>query len=110
MSLNLGKYQEFATLLEKLYSDVSITQVDAPTLQQRFYEVQQFFIEKIISLNDLDSREQSYQTEISKQLRLLEIDIVFISGAKKPETVNMRVKNMQNRLKILIGYCQSLMD
>ncbi|TAF10226.1 MAG: hypothetical protein EAZ77_03430 [Nostocales cyanobacterium] len=110
MSLNLEKYQEFATLLEQLCSDVTITQLDAVTLRQRLSELQQFFVQEIVSLTDLDSRQQSYQTEMSKQLRLLEIDVMFFQGARQSATIQARMKTIEERLSTLIRYCQAILQ
>ncbi|MBD2294571.1 heterocyst frequency control protein PatD [Anabaena sphaerica FACHB-251] len=110
MSLNQEKYQEFATLLEQLCSDVTKTQLDAPTLRQCLFELQQWFVQQIVSLTDLDSRQQSYQTEMSKQLRLLEIDVMFLQGARQSATAQARIKTIEERLNTLIRYCQALLE
>lgn len=110
MSLNPEKYQEFATLLAQLSSDVIKTQLDAPTLRQRLTQLQQWFVQEIVPLTDLNSREQSYQTEMSKQLRLLEIDVMFFQGARHSATAQARLKTIESRLNTLIGYCQAMLD
>ncbi|MEA5576579.1 heterocyst frequency control protein PatD [Anabaena sp. UHCC 0451] len=110
MSLNLEKYQEFATLLEQLCSNVTNIQLNAPTLRQRLTELQQWFVQHIVSLTDLDSRQQSYQTEMSKQLRLLEIDVMFLQGARQSATAQARIKMIEERFKTLIRYCQAILQ
>ncbi|WP_016950527.1 heterocyst frequency control protein PatD [Anabaena sp. PCC 7108] len=110
MSLNLDKYQEFATFLEQLRSDVNKNQVDAPTLRQRLGALHQFFIQQIVPLGDVEYREQSYQTEMSKQLRLLEIDVMFFQGAKQSATAQARLKTIEERLTTLIRYCHAIIQ
>ncbi|MEA5552028.1 heterocyst frequency control protein PatD [Anabaena cylindrica UHCC 0172] len=110
MSLNFKKYQEFATFLEQLSSDVTKTQLDAPTLRQRLAVLQQWFVEQIVPLSDVDSREQSYQTEMSKQLRLLEIDVMFFQGARQSSTAQARMKTICDRITTLIQYCHAILQ
>ncbi|MBD2694274.1 heterocyst frequency control protein PatD [Anabaena catenula] len=110
MSLNLDKYQEFATLLEHLRSDVTKNQLDAPTLRQRLAALQQWFIQQIVPLADVEYREQSYQTEMSKQLRLLEIDVMFFQGAKQSATAQARLITIEERLITLIRYCHAILQ
>ncbi|MBD2629390.1 heterocyst frequency control protein PatD [Trichormus variabilis] len=110
MSLNLDKYQEFATLLEQLRSDVTKTPLDAPTLRQRLAALQQLFVQQIVPLADVEYREQSYQTEMSKQLRLLEIDVMFFQGAKQSATAQARLVTIEERLITLIRYCHAILQ
>jgi hypothetical protein len=110
MSLKLEKYQGLAKLLEKLRSDTTTNQLDAAELRQRLASLQQFFAQQIITLTDADSREQSYRTEMSKQLRLLEIDVMFFQGARQPATVQARLQTIGDRLTTLIKYCDAILQ
>lgn len=110
MSLYLDKYQEFATLLEQLRSDVTTTGVDVPILRQRLLQLQQWFVQQIVPICDLDSRQQSYQTEMSKQLRLLEIDVIFLQGARQSATAQARIKTIGDRLTSLLQYCNAILQ
>jgi hypothetical protein len=110
MSLNLEKYQEFATLVEQLCCDVTKNPLDAHVLKQRLATLQRLFIEQIVPLSVVDSREQSYQTEMSKQLRLLEIDVMFFQGARQPSTAQARMKIISDRLTTLIQYCHAILQ
>ncbi|MEO3705765.1 heterocyst frequency control protein PatD [Trichormus azollae] len=110
MSQYLEKYQEFATLLEQFRSDVTQNQINTPFLRQRLRELQQWFIQQIVPICDLDWREQSYQTEMSKQLRLLEIDLIFFQGARQSITAEARLKTISDRLTTLIQYCHAILQ
>ncbi|WP_353929990.1 heterocyst frequency control protein PatD [Okeanomitos corallinicola TIOX110] len=110
MSVNLEIYQKFVTLLELLSDDISENLLDAPGLRQSLIELKQYFVKEIASLTDLNSRQQSYHTEMSKQLRLLELDITFLQGAKKPETIQTRVNNIKERLNTLVSFCQAMIN
>ncbi|MDZ8080060.1 MAG: heterocyst frequency control protein PatD [Nostoc sp. SerVER01] len=110
MSLNDEKYQAFVTLLEQLRSDATTTQIVAPELRRRVASLQQIFGEEIVPLADQDWRVQSYQTEMSKQLRLLEIDVMFFQGARQASTVQTRLQAISDRLTTLIQYCDAILQ
>ncbi|BAZ50752.1 hypothetical protein NIES4103_33690 [Nostoc sp. NIES-4103] len=110
MSLNRQKYQDLATLLKELRLDATSTQIDAPELRQRLASLQQMFQQQIVPLADEDSRVLSYRTEISKQLRLLEIDIMFFQGARQVATAKTRLETIGDRLSTLIGYCDAILQ
>jgi hypothetical protein len=61
-------------------------------------------------LVDANSREQSYKTEINKQLRLLEVDMMFLQGAKQLTTLQSRLKTIEERIDTLIRYCQAIIQ
>ncbi|MEH2253824.1 heterocyst frequency control protein PatD [Nostoc sp.] len=110
MSLNCEKYQALVTLLEQLRSDATTTQIVAPELRQRVTSLQQLFGQQIVPLADEDSRVQSYQTEMSKQLRLLEIDVMFLQGARQASTAQTRLQTISDRLTTLIQYCDAILQ
>ncbi|MBH8574421.1 heterocyst frequency control protein PatD [Nostocaceae cyanobacterium CENA369] len=111
MSLNLEKYQALATLLEELRLDVTTTQLNTPDeLRQRLAALQQMYQQQIVPLTEEDSRVQSYRTEISKQLRLLEIDVMFFQGARQASTVKTRLQTIGDRLTTLIQYCDAILQ
>ncbi|MHC5609629.1 MAG: heterocyst frequency control protein PatD [Nostoc sp.] len=132
MSLNREKYQAFVTLLEQLRSDATTTQIVAPELRQGIASLHQFFRQQIVPLADVgvgvgeasgreascreaspqgeDWRVQSYQTEMSKQLRLLEIDVMFLQGARQASTAQTRLQTISDRLTILIQYCDAILQ
>ncbi|MCC5657381.1 heterocyst frequency control protein PatD [Nostoc sp. XA010] len=110
MSLNREKYLALVTLLEQLRSDAATTQIVSPELRQRVASLQQFFREQIVPLADENSRVQSYQTEISKQLRLLAIDVMFLQGARQASTAQTRLQTISDRLTTLIQYCDAILQ
>jgi hypothetical protein len=110
MFQNCDKYQEFRVLLDQLHSDLTQVEIDINKLKLGLLHLQQFFREQIVSLPDIDSREQSYQTEISKQLRLLTVDLMFLQGARQPITVKEKLQSMTDRLELTKQYCHNLAD
>ncbi len=110
MSLNNQKYRAFTTILQQLRSDISSNLLSASLLRQRMVSLQNFFRTEIVPLTTQFPTEQSYQTEMSKQLRLLQIDIMFFQGARQASTAKSRVDAISERLTTLIGYCDAIKD
>lgn len=54
-------------------------------------------------------RIQSIQTEISKQLRLLSMDTMFLKTARQPETSQQRRQQMADRIDLLLRYCEAIL-
>lgn len=54
-------------------------------------------------------RLQSIQTEISKQLRLLAMDTMFLKTARQPETNQQRRQQIGDRLNLLERYCEAIL-
>ncbi|MDJ0676387.1 MAG: heterocyst frequency control protein PatD [Calothrix sp. MO_167.B42] len=115
MHTNNQPYQAFANLLEELRNYTISAQADAPQIQQRMMFLRKFYQQQILTLAPEDTESQnrgqinSYQTEISKQLRLLEMDMIFLQGAKQTTTVQTRLQAISDRLNILIQYCDAIL-
>lgn len=114
-NLHHQRYQKFKQALEQLQAAAG-AQLDAPRLQQNFLEVQQFFQQQIVTLDaddlalDSEPRVRSYQTEMSKQLRLVEMDVMFVQAARQQETHQQRQVQLSNRIQTLISYCDALLQ
>jgi hypothetical protein len=59
---------------------------------------------------DLDGAVQSYQTEINKQLRLLEMDLMFLKAARQEATIAQRWGGMGDRIHLLTLYCDAILS
>ena len=108
-------YWKFKQALEQLQQTADSTHLDALRLLSGCQTVQQFFQQQVVSLDgdldpDSEARVRSYQTEMSKQLRLLGMDVIFLQAARQPETASCRQQQMSDRLKTLIGYCDALLQ
>ncbi|WP_247650118.1 heterocyst frequency control protein PatD [Cylindrospermopsis raciborskii] len=110
MSFKYQKYQELKTLVELLLSDVNKAHVYDPTWKSLLGQISGFFAREIAVFTDLGSRQQSYQTEISKQIRLLEVDMIFLQGAKQTLTIKSRLESIQQRAETLTRYCQTILE
>lgn len=107
------RYQEFAAALEQLQQLPAATQLDLTKLRQRFTEVQQFFQQQILGLDASETnlnepRVRSYQTEISKQLQLLAMDVLFLQAARQQQTKQDRQQQFRDRLQTLQSYCDAI--
>ena len=108
MSFNCDKYQELATFLDEFRANVTAGKLNAGELRPHLAKLQAFFSQQIVPLVDANSREKSYKTEISKQLRLLEVDMMFLQGARQSTTLQSRLKTIEERINTLIRYCQAI--
>lgn len=110
------RYQDFAIMLFSLQQAAAGAKPDAPSLRQSVLNAQQFFQQQIVSLDDTDlepgdeSRVRSYQTEISKQLQLLGMDVMFLQAARQPQTATVRQNQIHLRLQTLISYCHAIIE
>ena len=109
-------YQKFQQSLKQMHTTITAKDLELAILQDNFQEVQQLFRSQIITLRTDDinqvciSRWQSLQTEIYKQMRLLETDLMLLQAARSSATLLSRQKGVQNRLHTLIQYCQELLQ
>ncbi len=113
----IQRYNDFAMMLLQLQQAAAAgARIDAPTLQESFLKAQQFFQQQIVSLDNSDlepadePRVRSYQTEISKQLQLLSIDVMFLQAARQQQTATIRQNQIHLRLQTLISYCNAIME
>ena len=106
-------YQEFLTLLQKLNEDFFLTKedIEIKSVQTQFHTIKTLFQQKIAGLTgeelapEIATRWQSLQTELYRELRLLETDILFWASARQLETREQRLLLVSDRLKRVIGYC-----
>lgn len=114
-SLHCQHYQEFQRALEQLLQCVADQQKEGTVLRERFQDVKQVFQRQIATLNIDDiapesvSRWQSLQTEIHKQMRLLETDVMLLLSSRSLATSQRRTAGVCDRLNILIQYCTALL-
>jgi hypothetical protein len=109
-------YQELQQALEQLQKTAAQENLDRAALAIEYKKVQQFFGNQIMRAesDDLDASEtppeQSYLTEIHKQLRLLGTDVTFLQASRQPATAEARQTGAIARLNTLIGYCDALLQ
>ncbi len=109
-------YQELQQALEQLQRTAAQDNLDRAALAIEYRKVQQFFGNQIMRADsaELDTSEappeQSYLTEIHKQLRILGTDITFLQASRQPATAEARQTAAVARLNTLIGYCGALLQ
>ena len=115
-SLHCQQYQEFQRALEQLLQAVADKQEQGTALRERFDEVKQMFQHQIATLRaddlapDSASRWQSLQTEVHKQMRLLETDVMLLLSSRRFDTSQRRTLGVCDRLNTLIQYCAALLQ
>ena len=115
-SLQRKCYQEFQHALEQLHKRVAATDLEVAAFRDEFRDLQQLFQSQIVSLSaddfdpDYAYRWQSFQTEIYKQMRLLETDVMLLQASRSPATTLARAAGVSDRIKTLIQYCEALLQ
>ncbi|GAB4468801.1 MAG: hypothetical protein OHK0037_26610 [Elainellaceae cyanobacterium] len=80
-----------------------------------FHPLQEQFQQQILTLDlsGLDgaiaSQIAALHTEMTKQLRLLSMDMMFLQTARQPETVQQRTAQMGDRLRLVMRYCEAVL-
>ncbi len=104
--------REFQQALEQMYCQVDPDDVARSTIQEQFQALKGLFITQIASISaseiplDDVSRWQSLTTEIYKQMRLLENDLMLLQASRSPDKAKLRQKGVCDRIGTLIDYCQ----
>lgn len=116
-STHYKPYQEFKqALMEMQESVAAAVELEKPGLRDKFQDLQQLFKNQIATLSADDvsdtfvSRWQSIQTEIYKQMRLLETDVMLLQASRTSATSLVRTSGLSDRLKTLIQYCEVLLQ
>lgn len=109
-------YNQLQQVLKQLQKTATAPEIEVAALRDQFQDVQQLFQSQIatMSADDLDadyaSRWQSLQTEIYKQMRLLETDLMLLQASRSSATSRLRTANVSDRIKTLIQYCDGLLQ
>ncbi|MDB9525072.1 heterocyst frequency control protein PatD [Oscillatoria sp. CS-180] len=103
----------FIAALTNLQTEVSKSTLDGRSLQQQFLATQQLYQQQLLptlALSPSAAALVGYQTEISRALRLLGMDVAFLQSAKNALTQQKRQVQMQERLKTLLDFGRGLQD
>jgi hypothetical protein len=108
-------YRELRQAVESLSQAIAQDDYDCTQLKPSFLHLQTLFQTKIQPL-ELDALEppmahqiQSFNVEIDKQLRLLNMDVMFLQAAKQAATTEKRLNQVRDRLMLLIRYCNGVL-
>jgi hypothetical protein len=86
---------------------------DVSELQSSFLELNSEFSDRIMSLSsslDVNPQWQSYLTEMHKQMRLLQTELMFLRSHRQPDKVLERLARVRQCLAKLQDYCNYLMS
>lgn len=109
-------YQKFQQVLEQVLHSAMAIDLEKSAVRDEFRSLQQFFKSQIANLSADDlvsesaSRWQSLQTEIYKQMRLLETDVMLLQASRSAATSQTRATGICDRIKTLIQYCEALLQ
>lgn len=107
-------YQAFEQQLQQLDVHLGDPDISFETVKATVDQMQHWF-QQMQTIDEgktpeSHSRVQPIQTEIAKQLRLLETDLLFLRAARHPQTLQQRKTQMGDRLKLLHSYCDALLN
>jgi len=114
-NLYYQRYQKLSELLKGIQQAAIAPEMETPKLRQDVLATQQYFQQQIASLDSheihpaVESKMRSLQTEISKQLNLLSIDVTFLQAARQPQTLQTRKQQITQRLQTLLDYCEAIL-
>jgi hypothetical protein len=114
--LHFQHYQAFQQALAQLGKTLSVSDWEESMLLEGYQNVQQLFQSQIATLSADDvapeyaPRWQSLQTEIYKQMRLLETDMMLLQASRSSATSERRVLSVRDRLNTLIQYGEALLQ
>jgi hypothetical protein len=101
-------WQQLFTLLSNLPTD-SIPDLKVSLNQSIEFFESEILPQQIDSLPEpIAGRMRSYLTESHRLLRLLSIDVMFVATARNPITIEQRRQSYQDKLDLLIQYCQAI--
>jgi hypothetical protein len=101
-------WQQLFTLLSSLPTDSSLDLKVSLDRSIKFFEAE-ILTHDIDSLPDpIAGKMRSYLTESHRLLRLLSIDVIFLTTARNPATIEQRHQAYQSKLDLLIQYCQAV--
>lgn len=106
-------YQQFELLLQRLQTTLANQTWSVTALKAEVSQLQQVFQTQIAAETNLAEEPnpiQAIQTEINKQLRLLETDVLFLQAARQPAKVQHRQQQIVDRLNLLLNYCAAVLD
>lgn len=107
-------YQEFLNLLGEFQNQVNST--TKPIFKDSWQSLQDFCQQKLFTLTDDDldksvvQQWRSLQTEIQREFRLLNTDILFLGASRTAQTKEVRLKSIGDRITRLTQFSQMVQD
>lgn len=107
--------EAFVTVLPPIATDKSIA-IDTSDLNGRVRGLQEHFQAQILPLEasdlppELAGAWQALQTELHRNLRLLQTDVLRLRAARQPQTQLQRLQTVRDRLDSSISQVRSLLE
>lgn len=107
-------YQQLQQKVEELQESLT-SNADSLTLKTAIAGLQTFFQTQIWNLNlqdlepKLEHQVQSINVEIDKQLRLMNMDGLFLQAARQENTIEQRKQQVRDRLSLIMRYCNGVL-
>lgn len=100
----LQAFQSKVMALEQML----LSECDRTTLKPQILSLQKVFQNQIQWIQSEDYRVRSICVEVDKQMRLLNMDAMFLQTARQAETTQQRMSQLRDRLQLLKNYCEAL--
>ena len=107
-------YQEFLNLLKEFQE--RLKESDEPIPQKNWHNLQQLCQQKIFILKEDNLDEsiiqqwRSLQTEIQREFRLLNTDMLFLAASRQTKTKEVRLKSIGDRVTRLVKFANLAKD
>lgn len=107
-------YQQLQQKVEDLQESLT-SSIDSLALKTAIAALQTFFQTQIWNLNlqnlepNLEHQVRSINVEIDKQLRLMNMDGLFLQAARQENTIEQRKQQIRDRLLLIVRYCDGLL-
>jgi hypothetical protein len=102
---------------QQLYTHLTNLPTESPSELQVSLNTTIEFFESALLAQDLDAlpdpiagKMRSYLTETHRLFRLLSIDVRLLAAARNPTTSNPRRQAYQDKLNLLLQYCQAAIE
>ncbi|NJL22168.1 MAG: heterocyst frequency control protein PatD [Leptolyngbyaceae cyanobacterium SM1_3_5] len=105
--------QAYTALHQQLDQFQAIAVQDDPMwMRTSFARIQQDFQQIVQQFESIDLPHPipACQTEISKQLRLLGMDVMYLQAAKLSTTADNRRTQLLDRVEMLKGFCDTILS
>lgn len=119
----LSTYQQAYQRLEQLFQQLQVKTtneaITSADLKPDLIEIQQIQQQVMVLQTESSNQEkeqdriqsqfQPIQTEVTKQLRLLETDLLFLQTARQPAKSQQYKQRISERLTLLLRYCAAIL-
>lgn len=109
-------YHQVQTQLQQLQVALTTSEPSLPTLGQQGQVLLQFWQQHLATLTGEDLPATVYRpwrslhTELHRELRLLNVDLLFLGNSRATSTKTAKIQQIGDRLNKLTQYCQQILN